>query len=69
MAKGRVKSFDRKKGYGFIIEDEGERDIFVHYSDIQEEGFKTLNPGDEVEFDLIEGEKGLKALNVHRVQE
>jgi len=67
MARGRVKRFDEKKGYGFIQQEGGGPDVFVHYSDIVGEGFRTLSPGDEVEFDLIEGDKGLKALNVRKI--
>ncbi len=67
MARGRVKRFDEKKGYGFIEQEGGGPDVFVHYSDVSGDGFRTLAPGDEVEFDLAEGEKGLKALNVRKV--
>ncbi|HHH80573.1 MAG TPA: cold shock domain-containing protein [candidate division Zixibacteria bacterium] len=67
MARGRVKRFDEKKGYGFIQQDGNGPDVFVHYSDIVGEGFRTLSPGDEVEFDLIEGDKGLKAINVRKI--
>ncbi len=67
MARGRVKRFDEKKGYGFIEQEGGGPDVFVHYSDVSGDGFRTLSPGDEVEFDLAEGEKGLKALNVRKV--
>ncbi|MCD6098122.1 cold shock domain-containing protein [bacterium] len=67
MARGRVKRFDEKKGYGFIEAEGIDRDIFVHYSDVVGEGFRTLTPGDEVEFDLTEGEKGLKATNVRKI--
>ena len=70
MPKGQVKRFDEKKGFGFITTENASQDIFVHYSDIIEvEGFKTLTPGDEVEFELIEGDKGLKAVKVKRVQD
>ena len=68
MARGRVKRFDEKKGYGFIQQDTGGPDVFVHYSDVAGDGFRTLAPGDEVEFELIEGDKGLKALNVRKVE-
>ena len=69
MAKGTVKRFDEKKGYGFLESDAGNGDdIFVHYSDIEGEGFRTLVPGEEVEFDIIESDKGLKATNVRRIQ-
>ena len=61
--KGRVKWFNNDKGYGFIDYPEGE-DIFVHYSAIKQEGYKTLSEGQEVEFDLIETAKGLQAINV-----
>ncbi len=67
MARGRVKRFDEKKGYGFIEQEGGGPDVFVHYSDIIGEGFRTLSPGDEVEFDIVEGEKGMKALNVRKI--
>lgn len=66
MAKGQVKWFDNKKGYGFIENDEGE-DIFVHYSNIAIEGYKTLEKGEVVEFEVVEGTKGLQAENVKRV--
>jgi len=70
MAKGVIKRFDEKKGYGFITcEEFPEKDIFVHYSDVVGEGFRTLTPGEEVEFDLIESPKGHKAVNVRKVSE
>ena len=63
MAKGQVKWFDQKKGYGFITREDGD-DLFVHYSAIESQGFKTLNEGDDVEFEITEGKKGLQATNV-----
>ncbi len=63
MARGRVKWFNAQKGYGFI-EVEGSVDVFVHYSSIQMPGFKTLEEGQQVQFDLEEGEKGPHANNV-----
>ncbi len=60
---GKVKWFSKEKGYGFIERDEGS-DVFVHYSAIQEEGFKSLAEGDEVEFDVVEGDRGPQAANV-----
>ena len=63
MLDGTVKWFDEKKGYGFISDSDG-RDIFVHYTNIGGEGFKTLAQGDEVTFEIAEGEKGPKAENV-----
>ena len=68
MATGRVKWFDNKKGYGFI-ENEGGDDIFVHYSNIAAEGYKTLEKGDTVNFDIVEGGKGLQAQNVRKAAE
>ena len=65
MLDGTVMWFDEKKGYGFISDSDG-RDIFVHYTNIGGEGFKTLAQGDEVTFEIVEGEKGPKAENVSR---
>ncbi len=61
--EGTVKWFNKDKGYGFITRDEGE-DVFVHFSSIQETGFKTLIEGQRVSFDVVENEKGAKAENV-----
>ena len=61
--KGKVKWFNAKKGFGFISDEEG-KDVFVHFSALNMEGFKVLEDGDEVEFDVIEGEKGPQAANV-----
>lgn len=62
--KGHVKWFNSQKGWGFLTRDDGGGDVFVHYSKITMQGFKTLKQGDEVEFDLEEGEKGSIATNV-----
>ena len=62
-SKGRVKWFNERRGYGFIEQADGD-DLFVHYSAIQTEGFKTLEEGQEVEFDIVDGPKGLQAANV-----
>ena len=63
---GKVKWFNNEKGYGFIIK-ENYDDIFVHYSQIQDEGFKTLEEGQVVEFELVTGDKGLQAQNVFKI--
>ncbi|MCP4645162.1 MAG: cold shock domain-containing protein [bacterium] len=64
--RGQVKWFNNQKGYGFIVRD-GTPDIFVHYTAIQMEGFRTLQQGDEVDFELLQGAKGLQAINVQAV--
>jgi len=66
MPTGRVKWFSDEKGFGFISTDDG-RDVFVHYSGIPGDGFKTLAEGDEVEFEIADGPKGPRAENVTRV--
>ena len=63
MSDGKVKWFNPRKGYGFIATTDG-RDIFVHYSSISSDGYKTLAEGDPVTFDVVEGDKGLRAENV-----
>ena len=60
---GTVKWFNNQKGYGFISDEQG-NDVFVHYSGIQSNGFKSLEEGQEVEFEVIEGQKGPQAVNV-----
>ena len=63
MANGTVKWFNEKKGYGFIEQEEGP-DVFVHHSGIEAEGFRTLNEGDRVTFEIEQGQKGPAAVNV-----
>jgi len=67
MASGTVKWFNGEKGYGFITPVQGEKDLFVHFSNIQGEGFKTLVEGQTVEFDEAQGQKGPEAQNVRTV--
>ena len=66
MATGKVKWFNDAKGYGFVTGEDG-TDAFVHYSDIHGDGFKTLAEGDTVEFEVTQGPKGAKAVNVRKV--
>ncbi len=66
MATGKVKWFNNTKGYGFITADDG-TDVFVHHGDIEGDGFKTLDEGDSVEFEITEGPKGPKAAAVRRM--
>ena len=65
MPEGSVKWFNDAKGYGFITEDGTEKDIFVHYTSIKREGFKTLREGDRVAFEVTDGPKGQQATNVN----
>ena len=66
MPTGKVKWFNGSKGYGFIEQDDGE-DIFVHYTGIKGDGFKTLNEGDPVQYEITEGSKGKQAIEVEKV--
>ncbi|HEU0265726.1 MAG TPA: cold-shock protein [Geobacterales bacterium] len=66
MADGKVKWFNDAKGYGFVSQENGE-DVFVHFSSIQAEGFKSLSEGEQVTFDLVQGPKGFQAANVRKM--
>ncbi len=68
MSRGTVKWFSAEKGYGFITPDDGTKDLFVHHSAIQADGFRTLNEGDKVEFEVTQGQKGPQAVNVRTVK-
>lgn len=68
MPTGKVKWFNPEKGYGFITQ-EGGSDVFVHYSAIQDSGFRTLEAGQDVEFEVTTGERGLQAANVKKLQQ
>ena len=65
MATGTVKWFNDSKGFGFITQDDGGADVFVHFSSIKSDGFKTLAEGQKVSYDVEQGPKGLQAANVH----
>lgn len=67
MPKGVVKWFSNQKGYGFITPEGGGKDVFVHHSAIQGEGYKTLDEGQAVEFEITQGPKGEQAANVHKL--
>ena len=66
MVKGKVKWFNESKGFGFLEREDGD-DVFVHFSAIKEEGFKTLSEGQKVEFEIVEGQKGPAAANVKKI--
>jgi CspA family cold shock protein len=66
MAQGTVKWFNNAKGYGFIQAEEGGEDVFVHHTAIVAEGYRTLNQGEKVNFEMVQGPKGLQAKNVAR---
>lgn len=68
MQAGKVKWFSAEKGYGFIEREDGD-DVFVHFSAIQEDGYKSLEEGQKVEFEIVDGNRGPQAANVRRVEE
>ena len=68
MATGKVKWFNNAKGYGFVIAEVGGEDLFVHYSSIQMDGYKTLKAGQDVEFDIERGAKGMHAVNIKSLE-
>jgi cold shock protein len=69
LATGTVKWFSNQKGYGFIVPDDGEKDLFVHYSNVQGDGYKSLQEGQKVEYEASEGKKGPEATDVRPIGE
>jgi cold shock protein len=67
METGVVKWFNASKGYGFIVRDNGEKDVFVHFRNIEGSGYRTLNEGDKVQFEVEAGQKGPQAVKVNKV--
>lgn len=67
MATGTVKMFDSKKGYGFIKQSNGGNDVFVHFSNIQSEGYRKLEEGDKVTFEIEKSDRGINAINVRKI--
>jgi len=67
MPKGKVKWFTNQKGYGFITPEDGSKDLFVHYSSISGDGYKSLDEGQDVEFETTDSDRGPKAINVRHV--
>ena len=67
MLTGAVKWFNNAKGYGFIVQDNGEKDVFVHHSAIAMEGYRSLNEGERVEYEIEQTPKGPAAVNVHKI--
>lgn len=69
MALGKVKWFNNAKGFGFVVGDEHEEDLFAHFSSIQMEGYKTLKAGQSVEFDTVKADRGIHAVNIRALPE
>jgi CspA family cold shock protein len=68
MVQGKVKWFNDRKGYGFISRDDGQGDVFVHFSSVDGDGYKTLREGEALEFEIVDSPKGPKAANVKKVK-
>ena len=67
MEKGKIKWFNAEKGFGFIERDDGQKDVFVHFSALQRNGYKTIEEGTQVQFDIVDGAKGPQASNVQEI--